>query len=209
MNEPLPGNDSGGTLPFEGSQEIASLVWELMLVRDIWMFVETGTQRGATAKWASKLGLHVVTIEADERYFEEARRNLAGYGVTQLLGDSAEVLLTLKFRKGARVLFFLDAHGCNIGGTPLVHELMAIREHIREGLQAVVTIHDVQVPDHPELGYDEYKEGSLSIPFVQDALHTTGFGDWPIGYNTTPDGAARGFCYLTPPLNEKSPDLCH
>jgi hypothetical protein len=191
--------DTGGRLPFEGSAHIESIVLGLFRKYGIRTFVETGTQRGATSLWASNHIPNVITIEADKAYFEEAKKALAGSGVTQLFGDSAKVLRSLEFKKGERVFFFLDAHGCNIGGTPLISELWAIQRAIcAYEIKAVIGIHDAQVPGRPELGYDVYENASLDAAFIQSALIGNGFGEWIIGYNSVADGAARGFCYVVP-----------
>jgi len=194
----LPGNDTGGTRPFEGSEEIASIVTDLIAHWCIQTFVETGTQRGATSLWAAMQLPRIITIEADPDYFAEATRNLVGSGVLQFFGDSAKLIPELHFNEGERVLFFLDAHGCRIGGTPLIQELLAIRDHVRRSqIHPVIAIHDVQVPGHPELGYDTYENGALTVDFIKDALYATAFGNWHLRYNSIADGAARGFCYVT------------
>lgn len=199
FNVELPGDDTGGRRPFEGSDEIASIITGLIAYWKIETFVETGTQRGATAIWAAMQLPKVITIEADEEYFEEATKNLAGSGVIQYFGDSAVVLNSLDFKSQERVLFFLDAHGCRVGGTPIMGELLAIREAIRrQYIEPVITIHDVQVPGREDLGYDQYENGALGIKFIEDALHVSAFGSWRIRYNTIADGAARGFAYITP-----------
>lgn len=199
MTAPLPGNDSGGTLPFEGSEEIAVIMEGLIAKWGIQRFVETGTQRGASALWASRHVANVLTIEADKGYFDEAAKNLVGTGVIQRFGDSADALSRIEFIHGERVLFFLDAHGCKVGGTALARELQTIRRAFyKHSIRPVIAIHDVQVPDHPELGYDKYEDCELSVQFVLDALSATGWGCWPIRYNSVPNGAARGFCYITP-----------
>lgn len=188
--------DTGGQLPFEGSAEIADIVSRLIKEHGIQTFIETGTQRGATALWAAKQGVDVITIEADKEYYEEAFENLKGSRVQILFGDSGEAIRNRIFMPvHGRILFFLDAHGCKIGGTPLLRELEAIRDTCRTS--PIITIHDVQVPDHPELGYDKYEDCELSTDFVRKCLEATGFGERNIGYNSVPDGASRGFCYVT------------
>lgn len=189
-------NDTGVNFPFEGSEEIAAIVSRLIKEFRIQTFIETGTQRGATALWAAKQGVDVITIEADKEYYEEALENLKGSRVQILLGDSGEAIRNMIFMPiHGRILFFLDAHGCNIGGTPILRELEAIRDTCPTS--PIITIHDVQVPDHPELGYDKYDDCELSTDFVRKCLKATGFGERHIGYNSVPDGAARGFCYIT------------
>lgn len=186
--------DTGGQLPFEGSAEIAAIVSRLIKEFGIQTFIETGTQRGATSLWASKQGVNVITIEADEEYYEEALVNLKKSNAKVLFGDSGKMLPIAMEMAIGRVLFFLDAHGCKIGGTPLLRELEEIQKYC---FRPVIAIHDVQVPWHPELGYDKYEDCELSTGFVRKCLEATGFGGRNIGYNSVPDGAARGFCYIT------------
>ena len=187
---------TGGLLPFEGSKEIADIVLRLIKQFNIRSFIETGTQRGATALWATRQGLDVVTIEVDEIYHREAMENLRDSGATLLLGHSVDQLPRAVSLVKGPTLFFLDAHGCRIGGTPLRGELQAINGACDS---PIITIHDVQVPGHPELGFDKYNDCELSIEFVRECVEAAGFGDWIIGYNTIADGAKRGFCHLTRP----------
>lgn len=196
--KPLPGNDSGGTLPFEGSEEIAGIVASLIEKWDITTFVETGTQRGATALWASDRVDQVITVELDEVRYDESCDNLKGAGVLQLLGDSADALRRMTFNPNERVLFYLDAH--SITGTPIISELASIGYLIeRFYLMPVIAIHDIEVPGHPELGFDRYEDGTvLNIDLIKGAIFELGMEDWPVRYNSIPDGAARGFCYITP-----------
>jgi hypothetical protein len=196
----LPGNDTGGRLPFEGSAEIAAIVEALIARWYVSTFVETGTQRGATALWATGHDIRVITMEADAERYAEAVENLKTSGAFLLLGDSGALIDALHFRWGEHVLFFLDAHGGRIGGTPIRAELRAIRAAVEKyNITPIICIHDFQVPDHPELGYDQYDDGTaLTLPYIQPALNAMGIGAWPVRYNATADGAARGFCYIAP-----------
>lgn len=196
----LPGNDTGGTMPFEGSEEIAAIMDLLLLEWLITTFVETGTQRGATALWATQQGIRVITMEADEERYSEAVKNLIHTNAFMLCGDSGSLLDALHYHWGEHVLFFLDAHGGNIGGTPILAELRAIKHSVdKYNIQPIITIHDFQVPGYPELGFDQYDDGTaLTLEYIQPSLNEMGMGNWPVRYNSTPDGAARGFCYIAP-----------
>ncbi len=186
--------DTGGQLPFEGSDEIAAIMESLITKWNIDTFVETGTQRGATALWASSRVPTVLTIESDAQRYKEACANLNGSGVVLILGDSATVLQRLGFEGSKRILFYLDAHDAK--GSPILRELEAIRSH---NIQPIITIHDFQVPGNDALGFDRYEDGSvLTLSYIQPALNMMGLGSWPVRYNSIPDGAARGFCYITP-----------
>ena len=196
----LAGNDTGGTRPFEGSSEIAAIVESLINRWFVSTFVETGTQRGATALWARSFDIRVITMEADVERYAEAVENLKTSGAFMLLGDSGSLLGALHFRWGEHVLFFLDAHGGRIGGTPILAELRAIKSAVdKYNIVPIICIHDFQVPERPDLGFDQYDDGTaLTLPYIQPALNAMGVGAWPVRYNTKADGAARGFCYIAP-----------
>lgn len=187
-------------LPFEGSEEIADIVAYLIDKWEVETFVETGTQRGATALWATQHTPRVITIELEEDRHKEAYSNLKSSGAFVLLGDSATLLLSLEFKRQETVLFFLDAH--SMQGTPIVAELGSIRYLMEQfGIVPILCIHDIEVPRHPELGFDHYEDGTmLNLDLIHDALILLGVSDWTIGFNSVPDGAARGFCYITPKI---------
>jgi hypothetical protein len=97
------------------------------------VFIETGTYRGATARWASSHFQTVYTIEASREAYDSARgihQTLAN--VTFLFGSSPEVLRQLLPTIHAPALFWLDAHWMgseSFGETkecPLLDELKEI-----------------------------------------------------------------------------------
>lgn len=191
--------DTGGRLPFEGSAEIADIIRNIIETHHINAYVETGTQRGASVKWVRENFplLYIATIELNRDYFLEAFENLRDCGVMQLLGSSPEQLLRLRFRDCERVLFFLDAHGCGTDRTPLLEELESIALLMaRDGIIPFLAIHDFQVPDHPELGFDVYPDQTINREFIEPHLRKLGFAGSILRYNSIPDGAARGFCYI-------------
>ena len=96
------------------------------------MFVEGGTYRGGTARWASERFDRVVTIENSPEMHAIATRNLQGISNVDLrLGDSRQHL-TEVCRHGDHVLYWLDAHwsgGVTYGAgdeCPLLDELRII-----------------------------------------------------------------------------------
>lgn len=98
-------------------------------------FVETGTFKGNTTRWASEIFPQVHTIEKFRRNYEEARASLADReNVTCHQGDSAEILPGIVKKYPQDPLFFwLDAHFCGTGSAgesgqcPLLGELDALR----------------------------------------------------------------------------------
>lgn len=96
-------------------------------------FVETGTFRGATARWAAGHFAAAVTIEASEELFRAAKTNLADLANLAVVhGESGRVLREQVPAWREPVLFWLDAHwsgGPTFGvesECPLLAELAAI-----------------------------------------------------------------------------------
>jgi hypothetical protein len=115
---------------------------ELVLqMKEIWgcdVFIESGTFKGGTTKWASKYFTTVHTIEKAEAFYNEYSGELAQIaGVKPHLGDSRTVLPSILKELGTeKVIFWLDSHWCGGGSNtagkdeegecPIVGELVSI-----------------------------------------------------------------------------------
>jgi hypothetical protein len=117
----------------ENRQSMESLFEYLARTFTIPLFVETGTFRGQTTRWAGAHFDTVITIEGSETLFRSASADLSGLpNVTCLCGDSRKHLCEVVPGLSGEVLFWLDAHWC--GSTtygkqaecPLIAELEAI-----------------------------------------------------------------------------------
>jgi hypothetical protein len=110
-------------------------------------FVETGTFRGDTTRWAAARFERVTTIEMNERFYREGCASLAHLtNVSVLQGDSASALASITVSLDSPALFWLDAHsgGGNFGPDdycPLLGELEAINA---SALQHVIIIDDAR-----------------------------------------------------------------
>ncbi len=109
------------------------VVLELRRWLDIGCFVETGTFRGDTARWAASHFREVVSIEASPELHAEARRRLRDRANIELrLGDSRLQLRATLRDRPQPCLFWLDAHwsgGPTHGEAsecPLLDELSAV-----------------------------------------------------------------------------------
>lgn len=99
-------------------------------------FIETGTFKGGTTRWASEVFPQVHTVEKFRQNYEEAASFLADRpNVTCHLGDSAATLPAILAKFSRDPLFFwLDAHFCGtgsageVGQCPLLGELSALRD---------------------------------------------------------------------------------
>ena len=101
------------------------------------VFIETGTYKGDTALWASKLFKKVYTIELLDDYFETASENLGKYSNIKLLfGDSRKILPSIIKNLKRPAVFWLDAHMCGdskfrdkiIDECPLLEEIKIINK---------------------------------------------------------------------------------
>jgi hypothetical protein len=111
------------------------------------VFVETGTFKGRTARWAARHFDRVITIEGSERLYSEHSVTLKAIrNVEPHLGDSRTILSALAKSIGPAV-FWLDAHwssGETFGHAdecPLMAELTAISHRIGD----VVLIDDARL----------------------------------------------------------------
>jgi hypothetical protein len=98
-------------------------------------FIETGTYLADTALWAARHFERVISIEADRKLYDAARRRLASYPNVDLrFGRSQDVLMPLISSLRQPVLIWLDAHlSCGEVATagedhecPLLEEITAI-----------------------------------------------------------------------------------
>jgi len=112
-------------------------------------FIETGTFKGGTTRWASEVFPQVHTIEKFRANYEESSALLAGRpNVTCHWGDSAATLPSIVAKFPNEPLFFwLDAHFCGtgsageVGQCPLLGELTALRQRPKD----VILIDDARL----------------------------------------------------------------
>lgn len=100
-------------------------------------FIETGTFKGNTAKWASKY-FQVYTIEKGKIIYEKAVAKYKDSKINFIFGDSREKLRNLLDTLEGSTIFWLDAHwsgGSTYGYNdecPLIEEIKIIREHHKD-----------------------------------------------------------------------------
>lgn len=137
---------------------------------------------------------HVHSIEADDRYWREARIRMNGQPNASLHnGHSPAVLKTLLPQVTGPVLVYLDAHGDK--GTPLLDELTVIAE---SGHHPVIAIHDFHVPGR-SFGFDTYNGQAYHWDWI--ASHVAriyGSRGFDYYYNNEATGACRGVVYIVP-----------
>jgi len=159
--------------------------------------IELGCCIGYTAAWLAAQFEQVRTVEINENFLNIAKINRLNAlpNVTTYLGDSITKLAEMLEGWGDDTFIFVDSHWGEI--TPAPQELDIIATH---GIKPVIAVHDFQVPNHPELGYDCY-DGDKPFNFTWlkpnlDKIY--GEGGYNHYYNDEAEGAMRGMLYVVP-----------
>jgi len=184
-------------LPFEGDTYIKG---ELIKLRDkfrITRCVETGTQYGSTTLELYDIFGDVTTVEADGEYLKIASERLCQTPVSIYSGKSEDLLYSIV---GGDTLYYLDAHGCEIGGCPLKKELQIIAGNDLSNI--CIAIHDFKNPDHPEFGFDKY-DYELCFEEIEPYIKDIYPGGFEYHYNSQADGAMRGIIYIYPKIKHE------
>ncbi len=180
-------------IPFEKDTFIPARMLELKEKFNVETIIETGTQYGYTTKWFSENFDNVFTIEADANHFSISRENLKGIkNITSMFGKSEDLIMDAISQAKGKILFFLDAHGCEIGGTALLEELRAIGEIAKN---SVVAIHDFKVPNR-NFGFDTYDGKDLDLEFIQNYIPNIYPWNCVVEFNQEANGAERGIVYF-------------
>ncbi len=113
------------------------ILTEYNLPNSTW--IETGTLVGDTAKFLSKIGKHIITIEPSLKFYNISKKNLSKYSNIELINNSSENCLNeilSNLRDVKNICFWLDGHfsgGDTFQGsddTPILKELDAIEQHL-------------------------------------------------------------------------------
>jgi hypothetical protein len=181
---------------FEGDHIMADRVHRLIKEHNINLVIEGGTFLGGTARRFAMMCKEVVTIEVNIEYFTRAQKTLELCRNTQMFFGSTVELLPeiLQIHKDKNILFWSDAHW--LDDNPMLAELEIIHH---SGLKPVIAIHDFQVPGHPELGFDTYREIVYEWEWIRPSIEKIyGVDGYVKEYNSQAEGAKRGIVYLMP-----------
>jgi len=187
--------------PFNGDSLVAVRILDISDRLNLTRAVETGTCYGSTAMWLAEHFESVTSFEVEEAYFREAqlRCSLRGLQVNLIHGDSVSGLRDYLREHGSdATLFFLDAHWGE--HCPLHDELRLIAESSGGAFSSAIVVHDVKVPDRPDLGYDTYPDGEpFTLASMEELLDEIyGRGRYKADYNSDAAGARRGVLYVEP-----------
>jgi len=166
--------------------------------------VETGTERGVTARFLAALFPQLKLYTCDKflngPVVAETLRGITNV-VCQAL-DSREFLPLLgKIELGPRPFYFLDAHARN-NPNPIREEFQVINEKLaqHEIVEAHICVHDFKVEDKPEFGYNmsDYDGTDLSWETIEDLVRPLAKGVWfPRGEPLTKYSRGRIFIYMS------------
>lgn len=150
-------------------------------------FVETGTYLGEMIQAVVKNFQEIYSIELDKYLFENAKARFKPYRHIHILhGDSKDVLREVLKQLSSPALFWLDGHfsgGITAKGekeTPIVDELLAIKEHYIPG-------HVILIDDASSFtgdgNYPTYSEVADMISAVDPQLKIKVMDDIICAYN--------------------------
>ena len=207
--------DDGGPTDFgplndqAGRQQLVRALLELLQPEAI---VETGTYLGRTTRWlAEATSAPVYTVEADPDLWHRDPSALAELPqVHAELGDSRQLLRRWALDPDVphgRCLFYLDAHWAE--DLPLAEEVAIVLEAWSD---PVLLIDDVEVPDDPGYGYDDYGPGrALCLDYLAEVAGGATVALFPTLPGEQESGWRRGLVVLARPttaaLLEASLDL--
>lgn len=180
--------------PFEGDTFIPLELIKLKERFGLTYCIETGTQYGSTSIVLLEIFGGLTTIEADNEYFTIALERLKGLNITKWLSKSQDCLGRISHDN---VLYYLDAHGCEVGGCALKEELSII--HKKNLSNVCIAIHDFKVPDRPDLGFDAY-DYELCFEEIEPYLNKIYPNGFEYHYNSESNGANRGIIFIYPNL---------
>ena len=165
---------------------------EIIETYNISTIVETGTFEGKSTVEFAQLVPKVYAIELSDKFIKETSDRLKKHNVnnvTLVKANSPDGLRQIMPELDVeRTLFFLDAHWNTYW--PILDEIATIERN-----KGIILIHDFMVPDHPELGYDSYKNQPLDYAFVKDALDAWS-PDHRIEYNSKAYFEVRGVAFV-------------
>ena len=183
--------------PLNGQVLRQQLFRRLTEIANVTRIVETGTYRGTTTMFFTQLGLPVVTIETNERYYAYSKRRLRKCPtVTVIHQDSVNFLrygLAAEPVAGT-TLFYLDAHWYS--DLPVRGELETICTRFQNNL---IVIDDFEIPNDPGYGFDDYGDGNrLGMDYLKSVdIDVDMMVFFPSAPSAAETGAKRGACVVT------------
>lgn len=180
---------------FEGDEIMHDRIKKLIEDFDIDLVIESGCYLGGTTRRLSLMCSQVITTEVNLGHFICAQKLLERCtNVSMFFGDTVFLLPEILpiIAQPKNILFFLDDHW--LDSNPLLAELEIIAHH---KLKPVICVHDFKVPNHPELGFDTYKDIVYEWSWIKPSIEKIyGVDGYEIEYNSLAEGAKRGIVYI-------------
>lgn len=180
--------------PLHGDPWCQAMVRRLVRAFDPAFAIETGTARGATARFLASLVGEVHTVEVDPLRHREASERLIDLPEVHChLGDSATLLRHLVPELPGRLFVYLDAHDDE--RWPLYDELLALALHARD--RAVICIDHFLVPYRP---YAFASPGGVpnDLGGIADVLPALGDDPWWFYCDYAGGPTPTGKLYIAP-----------
>lgn len=174
---------------------------EIIKRYEIDTIVETGVHRGESTAIFSFMVPKVYGIDILQESIKVAKNYVENQckrdNVTFICGNSPDALKQIMPQLDvSKTLFFLDAHWWD--EWPINDEILSIEKN-----KGVIVVHDILVPDHPELNYDVYKGQPFNYDFIKESLYSWS-PNHQIEYNTKSFSQCRGVGFI---YSNKKPTL--
>lgn len=182
---------------FNGDVHLAKKFLQIKKDFSISTIIETGTFHGKTTEWFSRNFDYVYTAEVKPEHYQIAAESLSSLDNVKMFLDTSPSVLqqVLPVIDENKSIIFLDAHWYT---NPVLDELVQIK---KSGKKPILAIHDFQVPEHPELGYDQYPDQGIvyNWEWIQNHIESIYGSDGYIKeYNEIATGAMRGCLFIFP-----------
>jgi hypothetical protein len=194
-------------LPFNGDIYIQREFLRIKKKYNLNVAVETGSCLFSTTEWLAKNFDRVYTCENNPTFFAAGVHKVKDMNVRTIMNDSVIAMdeIAADLKEDDRVIFFLDAHWGE--HCPLNEEIAKIAFMTKLKQPPIIAIHDWQVPEHPELGFDTYQEKPFTFELIAPSIaqvETLFNEEYKYYFNSEAEGAKRGIIYLYPSRHEAS-----
>lgn len=164
--------------------------------------IETGSALGGTTVFLGQNFERTFTIEINKAWLKIAIKRFDAHGVSEkikaYLGSSEKVLdeIIQLYSLDSSFILYCDAHWN--GYCPLHDELKVVAKH---NLKPIIAIHDFQVPNEPNLGFDSYYGQPFTYEWIKPRLEeiygVDGY-DYYFNSDATSTAIKRGIIFITP-----------
>lgn len=184
--------------PFNGDTFLQAEVKRLAKKHGHLLAVETGTCYGSTAMFLHDLFGVCYTAETNAQYAGIALKRFGKReGMDITIASGAYMIISHgRFVDLSNAFVFLDAHGLDGKGGGAYYSCVNELEALSEigAVPKTILLHDFQVPDLPEAGFDTYNGQPFTLEWVAPYLDSIyGEGKWKANYPAQVAGAKRGW----------------